>query len=113
MAVRQVRPWEQWPSGDSRPVAVLPQSLAELSQTHGITFEDDTDDLDRYRMAAIALANGQQAWLVKYDNDANPGTVAQVDARADVEEAIALLVSALGIERGDLLWLAPEPLSVR
>ena len=113
MAVHQVRPWEQWPSGDSCPIAVLPQTIAEISSTYGLTFEDDIDDLDRFRLAAIALANDQQAWLVKYDNDANPGTVVYVDARADVEKALSLLVSALGIERGDLLWLAPEPLSIR
>jgi hypothetical protein len=57
--------------------------------------------------------NGQQVWLVKYENDPHPGTVVYVDAGVDVEEAQSLLVSALAIERGDLLWLAPAPLHVR
>ena len=113
MAVRQATPWEQWPSGDSRPLAVIPFSLPDLTLRYGLTFEEGADDLDRYRFAAIALGNGQQAWLWKYENDPNPGTVVYADARADVAEAQSLLVAILGIGRNELLWSAPEPAGVR
>jgi hypothetical protein len=108
--VRQVEPWRQWPSGDSRPIAVLPYSLRELSRRYGLVFQEGTDDLDRFRLAAIELANGEQAWIYKYDSDLNPGTVVHVDAASDVAEAQSLLLEALGLDRDSLLWAAPTPL---
>ena len=113
MNVRQVAPWEQWPSGDSRPIVVLPYDLPELNRRYGLEYEEGIDDLDRYWLAAIELANGQQAWVYKHHSDPNPGTVVYVDAGADVDEAQSLLVDALGIERTQLLWTAPVPALAR
>jgi hypothetical protein len=48
MRVQQVSPWKQWPSGDSRPIAVLPFGLADLSARYGLEYEEGIDDLDRY-----------------------------------------------------------------
>jgi hypothetical protein len=48
MRVQQVSPWKQWRSGDSRPIAVLPFSLADLSARYGLEYEEGIDDLDRY-----------------------------------------------------------------
>jgi hypothetical protein len=109
MTIHQVEPWAQWPSGDSRPIAVLPYSLPELTERYGLEYQEGVDDLDRYRLAAIALANGEQAWLYKHDNDRNPGTVVHVDAAADVEETQSLLLDALSLHREALLWAAPVP----
>lgn len=107
MSVCQVRPLERWPSGDSRPLAVLVAEPPDLAACHGLTFEEDVDDLDRYRLAAIELADGQQAWLLKHEGDPNPGTVVRVDGRADIEEAQRLLFGALDLAPEDLLWSAP------
>jgi hypothetical protein len=55
------------------------------------------------------LANGEQAWLSKHDNDPNPGTVVHVDAASDIWAAQSLLLDALGLSRESLLWAAPVP----
>jgi hypothetical protein len=107
--VRQVQPRAEWPSGDSRPIAVLPYDLPELSARYGLEYQEGIDDLDRYRLAAIELTDGEQAWLHKHDSDPNPGTVVYVDAASDVWEAQSLLLAALGLDRGALLWAAPVP----
>lgn len=109
MKIHQVKPWKQWPSGDSRPIAVLPYDLPELTERYGLEYHDGIDDLDRYRLAAIELANGEQAWIFKHDSDPNPGTVVHVDASSDVEEAQSLLLDALGLDREVLSWAAPVP----
>lgn len=105
--IQQVQPWKRWPSGDSRPIAVLPFDIVELSKRYGLMFQEGIDDLDSYRLAAIRLSTGAQAWLVRHDGDPNPGTVVHADAAADVWEAQSLLLEALGIERDALLWAAP------
>lgn len=106
MRVRQVTPWKTWPSGDSRPIAVLPYDLPELSRRYGLTYEEGIDDLDRYKMAAIELAGGAQAWISKHERDPNPGAVIYVDTAADVDEALSLLADALGIDRDQFSWTA-------
>lgn len=109
MNVHQVKPWEQWPSGDSQPIAVLPYDLPQLSARYGLDYQEGIDDLDHYHVAAIELANAEQAWISRHDSDPNPGTVVHVDAESDVAEAQSLLLDALGLDRDELLWAAPEP----
>lgn len=113
MNIRQVKPHEHWPSGDSRPIAVLPFDIPTLVERFGLTFREGLDDLDRYQLAAIALGDGQQAWLIRYEGDPSPGTVALVDRGADVEDAQSLLAEALGLTRDAFLWTAPVPASTR
>ena len=113
MGILQVRPWQHWPSGDSRPIAVLPFDIAALVEWFGLTFHEGVDDLDRYQVAAITLGDGQQAWLIRYEGDPGPGTVALVDSGADVEDAQSLLAQALGLNRDAFLWTAPIPASTR
>jgi len=113
MSVCQVQPGTLWPSGDSRPIAVLPFDVAELSTRYGLLFQDGVDDPDRYRLAAIELADGQQARLFRHDSDPNPGTVVLVDAASDIESALSLLLDALGITREALLWVAPASAAAR
>ena len=113
MKIHQVKPQKHWPSGDSRPIAVLPFGIATLADRYGLTFEEEIDDLDHYRLAAIQLSNGQQAWLTRYEGDPGPGTVVHVDSDADVEVVQSLLGKALGLNRSAFLWLAPIPASAR
>jgi hypothetical protein len=74
-----------------------------------LTFREGIDDLDRYRIVAIKLTNGEQAWISKHDSDPNPGAVVHVDAESDVEDAQRLLLEALSLNREELLWAAPLP----
>ena len=109
MNVHQVQPWAQWPSGDSRPIAVLPDDLPELAARYGLTYQEGIDDLGHYRLAAIALADGEQAWLFKHDGDPNPGTVVLADAASEVWTTQSRLLDALGLKREALLWAAAVP----
>ena len=111
--LHQVEPWKQWPSGDSRPIAVLPYDLPELSARYGLEYEEGVDDLDRYRLAAIELANGEQAWISKHDGDPNPGAVVHIDARSDAAIAQSMLLAELGLNGDDLLWSAIQPVTGR
>lgn len=113
MNIHQAKPWKHWPSGDSRPIAVLPFDVAELSDQYGLTFQEGIDDLDRFRLAAIELGNGQQAWLTRHEGDPSPGTVVLVDSAFDIEEAQSLLGKALDLKRVAFLWMAPIPTSTR
>jgi hypothetical protein len=113
MAVHQVIPWAHWPSGDSRPIVVLPFEVKELASRYGLKFQEAIDDLGPYRLAAIELTKGAQAWISKHDSDPNPGTVVYVDAGADIEKAQLRLIKALGITRHALLWAAPPDASIR
>jgi hypothetical protein len=109
MNVRRVTPWKHWPSGDSRPIARIALEPVELSKRYGLKYDKGVDDLDRYQLAAVELASGEQAWLSKYDHDGHAGTVVYVDAGSDVEDAQALLMDAFGIDRDAFVWLAPVP----
>jgi hypothetical protein len=99
--------WAQWPSGDSRPIAVFPYELAELADRYGLEYQEGVDDLGRCRLAAIQLGQGEQAWISKHDGDPNPGSVVFVDADSDVARAQSRLLKLFRIGRKDLLWAAP------
>ena len=107
MPVRQVPPHQHFPSGDSRPLVVLTGEPRELAARYGLSFEESKDDFDAFQFAAIALADGSQAWLLKYRGDPNPGTVVYADASADFAHAKALLTQALELADEDILWVSP------
>ena len=107
MPVRQVPPHQHFPSGDSRPLVVLTGEPRQLAARYGLSFEEGEDDFDAFHLAAIALADGSQAWLLKYRGDPNPGTVVYVDVAADFAHAKALLDQALELADEDILWVSP------
>ena len=107
MAVQQVPPHQRFPSGDSRPLVVLAGEPQELSARFGLSFEEGQDDFDAFQLAAIALADGSHAWLLRYQGDPNPGTIVYVDTGADFAQAKALLTQALDLAKEDVLWVSP------
>ncbi len=107
MPVRQVTPHQRFPSGDSRALVMLTGEPRELAARYGLSFEEGEDDFDAFQLAAIALADGSQAWLLKYRGEPTPGTVVYVDAGADFAQAKALLAQALELTDEDILWVSP------
>jgi hypothetical protein len=107
MAVEQVRPQAQFPSGDSRALVELPFEPEDLTARYGLSFEEGYDDLDWYRLAAIALPDGSQAWLVKYRGEQEAGTTVYVDAAADLGKAKDVLLQTFALAEEDLRWIAP------
>ena len=105
--VHQVKPYRQWPSGDSLPLAVLRHSPAELSQRYGLIFDEDHDDLDSYRLAAIQLPKLGQVWLMHYRGEPEGETTAFVDAQADFRCALQALIVLLDLSSGEIAWTSP------
>ncbi len=108
MPVRQVRPHKRFPSGDYRTLVEVPFSPEELTERYGLKFEDDSDSLDAYKLAAIALPDRSQAWFIKYQNDDEGGTLVRVDAGADPTTTMALLEQVMGLHEADFLWINPD-----
>lgn len=108
MPVQQVRPDDHFPSGDSQALATLRFSPEALAERHGLTFEEDNDDLDWFQLAAMALPDGSRAWLMRHQGNPEPGTIVYVDAGAELATAKAHLTRALGLREEDFSWVAPE-----
>jgi len=104
--VHQV-PLQRWPSGDSKDLAELRLSPEELGRRYGLSFEELHDDLDDFRVAAIALPDGSNLWLYRYRHEPEPGTAVRVDAAADFRKAKAQLAQVLGLTADDFLWVSP------
>lgn len=106
MNVCQVVPWNSWPSGDERPIAIIPFEIGALQSRFGLVFQTGVDDFGPYHMAAVQLRRGEQAWLTKYDHDAHPGVTVRVDSRSEVEPALTSILKVFGLNPGLLLWAA-------
>lgn len=107
MHVPQVRPDDRFPSGDGRPLATLRFSPEELATRFGLTFEEDYDDLDWFDLAAIALPDRSQAWLMRHRGNPEPGTTVYVDASAHPARTKELVQQVLGLADEDFCWIAP------
>lgn len=97
-----------WPSGDSRPIAVLSLEPNDLAEKYGWHFREGIDDLDLFKFVVIQLEDGSPAMVYKHHGDSNPGTLVRVDAHANLCKERKLLFSKLHLKEGDLLWVAPE-----
>ncbi len=107
MPAQQVRPHDHFPSGDSRALATLRFSPEELAECFELAFEEGFDGLDWFALAAIALPDGSQAWLMRHQGNPEPGTVVYVDADADLDQARAQVVQVLVLSPEDFLWVSP------
>src|SRR5437868_2875254 len=107
MQVHQVRPYMQWPSGDSRPIVRLRANPAELQERYGILFEHDSDDFDEYDLAAIELPDRTQAWLMRHVGNPESGTIVYVDASVNFEQAKDFLVDMLSLSPQEITWITP------
>lgn len=105
--VKQVVPHPLFPSGDYRDLAEVRLNPTELAARYGVRFEQRLDDLDSFELAAIVLADGSQAWLLKYRGDQFSGTLVRVDANGDLSNAKAMLAHALDLGEADFAWVAP------
>jgi hypothetical protein len=97
-----------FPSGDSRPIAVLADEPPALTKRFGLRFYDGLDDLDRFRYAVVDLTDQRQAVLYRYVGDPNPGTVVRIDGNVDPVTARQELTDRLSLSADDILWWSPE-----
>lgn len=106
--LKPTAPASAFPSGESRPLAVLAGEPATLAQRFGLRFAEGIDDLDRFLYAIVDLGDSCQAWLYKHDGDPNPGTVVRVDSGTDPAAARRELTARLSLSPGDVLWWSSE-----
>jgi hypothetical protein len=104
VSVRQVTPHVHWPSGDSRPIALLGLEPEDLSDSLGIVFEEGHDNLDFYRLAAIQLNDGQQVWLMRHRGTPAQGTEVYADSHADPIAARRMLLEELALPESAITW---------
>ena len=98
----QIRPWEQWPSGDSWTVAFVdPNAVRRL----GLEFEDGADDLDSYQVRAVADSRVGQFWLFRRRNSPHAGWELVVDAAVGRDVALAALERQLKLDSTALVWV--------
>src|ERR1035437_54693 len=92
---------EYW---DNHPIAQLSLSPEELSSQLGLTFEDDFDNLDYFKIAVIEIDNGHRFSLLRYEGESQEGTTTiyapwfQEDVPTNLERYIAIL----GLSENDL-----------
>ena len=97
-----------FPSGDSRPIAVLAGEPSMLAKRFGPRFAEGFDDLDRFHYAIVDLGDNCQAWLYKHLSDPNPGTVVRVDSAIDSAAARRELTARLSLAPDDVLWWSSD-----
>jgi len=106
--VHQVKPYHRWPSGDSRPLAVLRYAPDVLAQRYGLTFEEGFDSFDDYQRAAIKLPRIGQVWLMHYEGEPADETTAYADARADFGCVLRSLITVLELSSREFSWVSPD-----
>ena len=106
--LKQQAPALAFPSGDSRPIAVLVDEPSALSLRLGVSFADGLDDLDRFFYAIIELGGDRKAVLYKHFGDPNPGAAVRVDANTDPALARQEPTAKLSLSRADVPWWSPE-----
>lgn len=89
------------------PLVALRFSPEELAGRYGLAFEVGHDDLDEFKLAAIALPDGSQAWLERHCGDPDAATLAHVDASADLRMAMKDLQQVLELADDDFVWVSP------
>jgi hypothetical protein len=106
--LKPTAPASAFPSGDSRPIAVLAGEPSTLAERFGLHFAEGSDDLDRFHFAIIDLGDNCQAWLYKHFGDPNPGTVIRVDSGTDPAAARRALTARLSLAPDDILWWSSD-----
>src|SRR5207302_4408200 len=77
-----------WPSGDTRPIAVLQLEPEDLERKYGLEFREDRDDLDSLRMAVVQLDSGTVVGLLRYSNGPTAGTGLYAEGSADPDTVV-------------------------
>jgi hypothetical protein len=98
-----------FPSGDSRPIAVLEFSPDELATRLGIVFEKGYDDFDSYELAAIEIRPADspdigQVWLFRYQGWPYPGTELLIDSLEDGARILPIVLDALSLSEHNVSW---------
>jgi hypothetical protein len=106
--VEQVQPYEYWPGGDSKHLAVIARSPENLTDEFRLVFQTDVDDLDTFRIAAIRLSSGEQVWLEQHSGDPSNHVLVLVDITANGQQIIEELIHELGLAADHLFWISPE-----
>ncbi|MBI2764776.1 MAG: hypothetical protein HYX53_02565 [Chloroflexi bacterium] len=108
--MKQVAPYERFPTG-GWDIGILKANPEDLASRFGIEFAEDSDDFDRFALAALDGDAVGQLWLFRYLRSPGPGTEVLVDVTVSRTDALAAVKRTLGLSRKDFLWINPEPRS--
>jgi hypothetical protein len=93
-----------WPSGRTRPIAVLRLGPDQLSARYGVRFHRERDDLDEADVAAVQLPSGRSLLFVRYRGNPSSGTEVAANSNDDPRAARSELLEALNLDYGALKW---------
>jgi hypothetical protein len=105
--VRQVPPVSVWPSGGGWTVGILELSPDALARRFDLEFEEGRDDLDTYKLAAIAEPQIGQFWLFAHTQTPQAGTEVLVDREISRDIALGAAYRALGLDLRAFAWVSP------
>lgn len=103
MKIRQVPP-RDFPSRDSRYIAMLDIDEPALSERSGLVFEEEDGQHDRQRFAYVQLSSGQLVLLMRFLHQPREGMLVLADVEADGAACRQLLLRELGLTEPDILW---------
>jgi hypothetical protein len=89
------------------PLAHIRRSPEEFSRRFNLSFETFGDDREKFELAAVALVSGSQVWLERHRGDSIRGTLAHVDAQANLRAAREELKDTLQLTDDDFIWISP------
>jgi hypothetical protein len=108
MVVRQHTATELFASGDSVPLAELRQDLSELAVKYGELAQESSDELGTYDFMIVRLGKGKNAFLYKYRDVPDLGTLVRIDRQANKAKVWLKLRRMLDLGEDDYIWLAPD-----
>jgi hypothetical protein len=104
LRIRQV-PSATWPSGDARPLAVLAEEPAELTE---LVFDPTVDDLGEAVISVVETWDGLQFGFLRYHDSPTPGIAIYVVSDEDrMPQALEALEDALDTTRDRFRWISP------
>ena len=98
----------RWPSGIDKPIAVLRAEPDELAARYGLEFHAGSDELDRFREAALRLGSGRSVLLYRYERSPGIGTTVSIDGGDRAFEAFDEIAVALGVRKREFVWISDE-----
>jgi hypothetical protein len=105
-------PRERFPNG-GLPMAQVAVAPADLAARFGVVFERGQNNLDDFLLAAFALPDGSQAWLIRHvqaTEEQNAGMHVIADASHQPSILVRLVVEALDLVEDELLWALADEL---
>ena len=97
----------KWTTGVPRAIASLHDDPDRLAKRLRVKFQEDSDDLDRFRQVYLRLPSGRVVVLRRHVRNPVPGTAVYAEAKDSPSDALTELLEATGLSAKDVSWTPP------